>query len=160
MNGAGRGRRGGRRTPAGRSGDADAYAEAVLAVVERIPPGRVMSYGAIAALLAADGGRGAPRRVGAVMARYGSAVCWHRVVRADGRPAPGHEERALALLRAEGTPLRGDRVDMARAAWWPPDPVAPLDAVAPPDPGAVPTRSRTGCPGVATGPHQAAGAER
>ena len=49
------------------------------------------------------------------MARYGDGVPWWRVVRADGRPARGLEEQALARLRAEGTPLRGDRVDLVRA---------------------------------------------
>jgi methylated-DNA-protein-cysteine methyltransferase related protein len=91
------------------------YVEAVLTVVERIPPGRVMTYGAIAEYL----GSGGPRQVGTVMARYGSAVPWHRVVNAAGRVVPGHESEALGRLRAEGTPLRGERVDIATAAWFP-----------------------------------------
>jgi hypothetical protein len=32
---------------------------------------------------------------------------------------PGHEQEALRRLRAEGTPLRGERVDLRTAAWWP-----------------------------------------
>jgi methylated-DNA-protein-cysteine methyltransferase related protein len=93
----------------------DAYIEAVLALVERIPAGRVMSYGAIAEYV----GIGGPRQVGGVMARYGDAVPWHRVVTAAGRVVPGHTAEALRRLRAEGTPLRGEHVDMAAAAWWP-----------------------------------------
>jgi methylated-DNA-protein-cysteine methyltransferase-like protein len=93
------------------------FAEDVLALVERIPAGRVMSYGAIADWL----GKGGPRQVGTVMARYGGAVPWHRVVTAAGRVVPGHEVEALRRLRAEGTPLRGDHVDMTRAAWYPAD---------------------------------------
>lgn len=96
----------------------DDYVEAVLAVVDQIPPGRVMTYGAIAAHL----GHGGPRQVGAVMARYGGSVPWHRVVNATGRVTPGHEVEALRLLRAEGTPLRGrdtPGVDIRAAAWWP-----------------------------------------
>ena len=89
--------------------------EDVLALVERIPPGRVMSYGAIAECL----GYGGPRQVGSVMARYGGAVPWHRVVAANGRVVPGHEHEALRRLRAERTPLRGEKVDMGRAAWHP-----------------------------------------
>ena len=85
--------------------------EAVLAAVDALPPGRVATYGDVAALA----GWGGPRQAGSVMARYGSAVAWWRVVRADGRPAQGHEVEALRRLRAEGVPLRGDRVDMARA---------------------------------------------
>jgi methylated-DNA-protein-cysteine methyltransferase related protein len=91
------------------------YVEAVLSVVELIPPGRVMTYGAIAEYV----GRGGPRQVGTVMARYGGGVPWHRVVTASGRVPPGHEGEALRRLRAEGTPLRGSHVDVAAAAWWP-----------------------------------------
>ncbi len=92
------------------------YVEAVLSAVEQIPPGRVSSYGDIAELV----GSGGPRQVGHIMARYGSAVPWWRVVRADGRPVAGHQEQALALLREELVPLRGDRVDMHRARNRPP----------------------------------------
>ncbi|EST36503.1 hypothetical protein N566_16170, partial [Streptomycetaceae bacterium MP113-05] len=77
------------------------YAERVLDVTERIPPGRVMTYGDIAEWL----GEGGPRQVGRVMALYGGAVPWWRVVRADGRPLPGSELRALGHYRDEGTPL-------------------------------------------------------
>lgn len=93
--------------------------EEVLAVVERIPPGRVMSYGAIADHLAERSGRASARLVGSIMARHGGGVPWHRVVNAAGRLPPGHEARARALLLAEGTPLRGAGVDLSEAAWYP-----------------------------------------
>ncbi|MFC6596038.1 MGMT family protein [Kitasatospora paranensis] len=93
------------------------YAEAVLDLTERIPPGRVMTYGDVAEYL----GRGGPRQVGRVMALYGGGVPWWRVIRSDGRPLPGHEHRALPEYRAEGTPLRtvgGEpRVDVRQARW-------------------------------------------
>lgn len=95
------------------------YVEEVLALVERIPPGRVMSYGAVADALSERSGRASARLVGTIMARYGGGVPWHRVVNSVGRLPPGHEREARARLRAEGTPLRGDRVDMQRAAWYP-----------------------------------------
>ena len=97
------------------------YVEAVLALVERIPAGRVMSYGAIADALADASDRCSPRLVGSIMARSGAAVPWHRVVAADGRPPPGHEVQARERFAAEGTPMRGDKVDMAAAAWYPPE---------------------------------------
>ncbi|GHJ14938.1 MULTISPECIES: MGMT family protein [unclassified Micromonospora] len=97
----------------------DEYIEAVLTLVERIPPGRVMSYGAVADALAERSGRASPRLVGSIMARHGGGVPWHRVVNAAGRLPPGHELQARARLRAEGCPLRGDRVDLAVAAWSP-----------------------------------------
>jgi alkylated DNA nucleotide flippase Atl1 len=87
------------------------YVEQVLTAVESIPPGRACAYSDLAELV----GRGGPRQVGQVMARYGAGVPWWRVVRADGRPARGLEDEALTRLRAEGTPLRGDRVDLGRA---------------------------------------------
>jgi alkylated DNA nucleotide flippase Atl1 len=108
-----------------RERDADAlpeYAERVLDVAERIPPGRVMTYGDVAEWLE----EGGPRQVGRVMALYGGAVPWWRVVRADGTLLPGHELRALAHYRAEGTPLKQagrripghlPRLDMRRARW-------------------------------------------
>ncbi|WP_396448347.1 MGMT family protein, partial [Actinomadura sp.] len=78
----------------------DEYAEAVLDAVERIPPGRVMSYGDVAELV----GSGGPRQVGRVMSLYGGAVPWWRVIRADGSPPRCHEGRAHEHYRAEGTP--------------------------------------------------------
>lgn len=98
------------------------YAERVLEVAELIPPGRVMTYGDVAEWL----GEGGPRQVGRVMALYGGAVPWWRVVRADGVLLSGHELRALDHYREEGTPLREaahsteghlPRLDMARARW-------------------------------------------
>jgi alkylated DNA nucleotide flippase Atl1 len=96
-------------------GELTAFAERVLDVVDRIPPGRVLTYGDVAEYLGEGGARG----VGAVMARHGGAVPWWRVLRADGTPAPGLEERAFARYRAERTPLRrgGTRVDLGRARW-------------------------------------------
>ena len=96
-------------------GDLTPFAESVLGVVDRIPPGKVMTYGDVREWL----GTSSARAVGAVMARYGGETAWHRVVLSTGAPAPGHEAEALRLLRAERTPLNrgGDRVDLARARW-------------------------------------------
>jgi alkylated DNA nucleotide flippase Atl1 len=95
------------------------YVEEVLALVERIPEGRVMSYGAIADALADVSGRNSARQVGTIMARHGGAVPWHRVVTSAGRLPPGNEQEARQRLLADGVPLHGTRVDMARAAWSP-----------------------------------------
>ena len=100
----------------------DEYVEEVLALVERIPAGRVMSYGDIADYLAERSGRASARLVGRIMSLYGAAVPWYRVVNSSGRVAPGHPSEATARLRAEGTPMRNDHVDMRRAAWRPDDP--------------------------------------
>jgi methylated-DNA-protein-cysteine methyltransferase related protein len=95
------------------------YVEEVLALVERIPPGRVMSYGAIAEFLADRSGRSSARLVGTIMARHGGAVPWYRVVNSSGRFPPGHEVEARKRLLAEGGVLKGDRADMAAGSWWP-----------------------------------------
>ena len=91
------------------------FAALVLDVVERVPPGRVLTYGDVAEYL----GEGGPRQVGAVLSRYGSGVPWWRVLRADGTPAPNIAERAFAHYAREGTPLtrRGTRVDLRLARW-------------------------------------------
>jgi alkylated DNA nucleotide flippase Atl1 len=103
----------------------DEYVEEVLSVVERIPPGRVMSYGAIADYLEERSGRWSARLVGNIMARYGDAVPWHRVVTSSGRVVPSHAAEARARLLAEGTPMRNSSVDMPRAAWHPDEPAHP-----------------------------------
>jgi alkylated DNA nucleotide flippase Atl1 len=101
--------------------DPAAYVEAVLAVVESIPPGWVMSYGAIAEYLYDEFGRGSARRVGTIMAQYGGPVPWHRVVNSSGRLPPGHEAKARRRLEAEGVTFRGENVPMSRHAWFPPE---------------------------------------
>ncbi|GAA4967083.1 hypothetical protein GCM10023238_38710 [Streptomyces heliomycini] len=87
------------------------YAERVLEVTELIPPGRVMTYGDVAEWLE----EGGPRQVGRVMALYGGAVPWWRVVRADGVLLPGHELRALGHYRAEGHAPEGGEPGPRRA---------------------------------------------
>jgi alkylated DNA nucleotide flippase Atl1 len=102
-----------------RTYDPQEYVEAVLALVERIPAGRVMAYGAIAECLRDRFDRGSARRVGTIMANWGGGVPWYRVVAGNGRLPPGHEVAARSSLLAEGVTFRGDRVSMADCAWWP-----------------------------------------
>jgi len=84
------------------------FTRQVLDVVDGIPLGSVMTYGEVAERV----GVRAPRAVGAVLARHGGEVAWHRVVYADGRLPPGHEAESGRRLRAEGVQVRGDRVDL------------------------------------------------
>ncbi|MFD1826080.1 MULTISPECIES: MGMT family protein [Mumia] len=98
--------------------DQEAYAEAVLRIAEQVPPGHAVSYGQVAAALE----RGGPRQVGKVMATYGAAVPWWRVIRADGTMAEPMRARARQHYLEEGTPLRSRldeqvRVDMRAAAY-------------------------------------------
>ena len=96
--------------------DQEEYVEAVLSVVERIPTGRVTTYGAIADVI----GVGGPRQVGRVMSTYGGAVPWWRVVRANGSLPDCHMGEARSHHLEEGTPFRpSGAVDMAVALWLP-----------------------------------------
>jgi methylated-DNA-protein-cysteine methyltransferase related protein len=87
---------------------APAFADREARILERIraiPRGFVRTYGDIEPL--------APRMTGRVLATTTERMPWHRVVRADGSVAKG--TRQLQLLRREGVPLIGDRVNLRKA---------------------------------------------
>ena len=86
--------------------------EAVFDVVDRIPPGRVTTYGAIGRLIGIG-----PRRVARALSSGGGAVAWYRVVRADGSAAEPVRVEQLSRLAAEGVPMRGGRVDLQAVGW-------------------------------------------
>ena len=96
----------------------DPLSARVLEVIRRIPAGRVLTYGDVAALAEVDA---TARDVGQVLLRHGEGedVPWWRVLRADGTPPPHLLDRQLGLLRAEGTPLAptGAAVDLHAARW-------------------------------------------
>jgi methylated-DNA-protein-cysteine methyltransferase-like protein len=87
-------------------------ADRILARVRAIPEGFVQTYG--------EFDPEAPRLVGRMLARHHPTgepssyedIPWHRVVRFNGRPPLGAAQ--LALLRKEGVPTNGDRVDLKR----------------------------------------------
>ncbi len=91
----------------------DVQIERVRELVAAIPPGRVATYGDIAAAA----GLSTPRTVGWIMRTDSADLPWHRVLRADGTPAAHLAHRQLARLAAEGCPVRGDRVDLAAARY-------------------------------------------
>ncbi len=86
--------------------------EAVFDAVERIPRGRVSTYGAIGRLVGVG-----PRRVARALSSGGGAVAWYRVVRADGSAAEPVRARQLELLAAEGVPSYNGRVDVSAVGW-------------------------------------------
>lgn len=93
------------------------FTEAVLAFVEGVPTGRVVTYGLIADRLAGVGHRGGARHVGRVMSLEGAAVPWWRVVRADGSLPPHLMVDAQREWAREKTPVKRGRVDVAKAVW-------------------------------------------
>ncbi|HXE58821.1 MAG TPA: MGMT family protein [Gemmatimonadales bacterium] len=110
-----------RRRAADGSGDG-AYAR-IYAVVRRIPPGRVATYGQVAALA---GLPGRARQVGYALHALPphSRVPWHRVVNAQGRISrrarPGDELTQRLLLEREGVRFdAGSRLALAHYGWRP-----------------------------------------
>jgi methylated-DNA-protein-cysteine methyltransferase related protein len=92
-------------------------------VVERIPPGRVATYGQVAALA---GLPGRARQVGYALHALPerSAVPWHRVINARGevspRTEPGWEGYQRHLLEEEDVVFDAHgRVDLDRFGWEP-----------------------------------------
>lgn len=100
--------------------DRAARRAAILAVVRRIPAGRVCSYGQVARL--AGLGRGA-REVGRVLGDLpaGSDVPWHRVlnVRGEIHRSPDSEagRAQIEQLREEGVVVMSGRVRMREFGW-------------------------------------------
>ena len=92
----------------------------VLMVVRRIPPGKVATYGDVAALA---GRPRAARAVGNVMRTCSRPdVPCHRVIAAGGRLGGygGSEALKRALLAAEGVRVAGSKVrELDRIRWKP-----------------------------------------
>ena len=117
-----RARERGRKKPAEKSGGLEAFFRDVYRLVRRVPRGKVVTYGQVAALL------GFPRRsraVGKALSTLTEAdverVPWQRVVNASGgvsSRAGYHAEAQRELLEREGVAFdRGGKVDMERARW-------------------------------------------
>jgi alkylated DNA nucleotide flippase Atl1 len=95
------------------SNDDASLAHRILACVEAIPPGRVMTYGDVAEYVGAS----SPRTVGRVLALDDGSVPWHRVLRSDGSLADHLYPEQRQRLLAEGVSFRGRRVDVAAHRW-------------------------------------------
>jgi methylated-DNA-protein-cysteine methyltransferase-like protein len=108
--------------------DAPNFYEKVYKVVRCIPPGKVSSYGRIAAML---GHPNAARAVGYALSAlrnpnegdYTSAnVPWQRVVNSQGRISIRHREqtanRQAKILRTEGVKVdENGRIDLTSHLW-------------------------------------------
>jgi methylated-DNA-protein-cysteine methyltransferase-like protein len=103
--------------------DAPLY-ERIYAIVRLIPPGKVLTYGQVAAMV----GRCTPRMVGYAMAAlsFDSDVPWQRVINRQGKVSPRSGGPGATwqqqLLLAEGVAFdAAQRVDFAEAGWLGPD---------------------------------------
>ena len=101
----------------------DDFFERVYAVVRLIPPGRVTSYGAIAAYL---GAKKSSRMVGWAMnaAHKYNDIPAHRVVNRNGMlTGKMHFKTAtemLSLLESEHTSVVNDRISEFKSKFWDP----------------------------------------
>src|ERR1700710_2721690 len=96
------------------------FRQRVETLVARIPKGRVMTYGQLAALC---GNARAARIVGGI-AHFGDPdLPWQRVVNKQGGLAsgyPGDRRGHRAALEAEGYEVSDDyKVDVKKLLWWP-----------------------------------------
>lgn len=89
-------------------------AQRMLDVVAQIPPGKVATYGDVAA----RAGSRSPRLAGFVLAQLSDEdTPWHRVLRASGVPVPHLAAEQLGRLRAEGVTSHDGRVDLRKFRW-------------------------------------------
>jgi methylated-DNA-protein-cysteine methyltransferase-like protein len=97
----------------------------VLELVQRIPRGRVMTYGQISTVL---GGRLSPRAVGWMLHRCPDGTPWQRVVNASGGCSTDRLPDVpmglqQSLLEAEGVEFRANgTLDLEVYRWWPEGP--------------------------------------
>ncbi|MCX5662642.1 MAG: MGMT family protein [Planctomycetota bacterium] len=100
---------------AGEIRDGMSFNQKVWALTARIPHGKVTTYRALAEKL----GTKAYRAVGNALNRnpYAPHVPCHRVVGADGSLTGFFHglDRKRKMLRGEGVPMKGGRVDLAKA---------------------------------------------
>ncbi|WP_104482778.1 MGMT family protein [Actinokineospora auranticolor] len=87
--------------------------EKVRQAIQAIPHGRVATYGDIADLTRAP----SPRLIGKILSEDGHDLPWHRVLRANGTPAPHLAREQLERLRAEGVLTEGEKVDLRAYRW-------------------------------------------
>jgi methylated-DNA-protein-cysteine methyltransferase-like protein len=92
----------------------------VYRFVQRIPRGRVLTYGALARALRLPGGA---RTAGRAMAATpsGKGIPWHRVLGAHGKLLIREPYSSLQrkLLESEGVTMLESRVDLRRHLWNP-----------------------------------------
>jgi methylated-DNA-protein-cysteine methyltransferase-like protein len=111
-----------RKTPARKTSGLEEFFRQVYRLVRRVPRGKVVTYGQVAALL---GHPRRPRAVGKALSvipeSLADRVPWQRVVNASGGVSSRggyHAEAQRELLEREGVAFdRRGKVDLERARW-------------------------------------------
>ena len=113
--------------------DPQGYNALVWEIVGQIPPGKVSTYGQIAAMIPQPSGMDtrryasfSPRWVGGAMAACPEGIPWQRVINSQGkvslRPGGG-AQRQRQMLEAEGVEFdERERVNLKRFGWNGPAP--------------------------------------
>ncbi|HEX7018190.1 MAG TPA: MGMT family protein [Patescibacteria group bacterium] len=96
------------------------FTDKVYTLIRQIPPGKVATYGQVAALV---GSKGAARAVGMCMKTNPDAprTPCHRIVASDGSLHGYSGGDGLptkkALLLKEGVKFKGEKVDLSQSLW-------------------------------------------
>jgi len=113
--------------------DVASFRAQVYLIVRQVPPGRVTTYGQVAAMIAAPAGVDPPKYqriraqwAGRAMRHAPADVPWQRVINSQGRISLPAASRPAAIqhmrLEAEGIEFdRVGRVDLRRFGWLGPD---------------------------------------
>ncbi len=100
------------------------FNELALAIVKKIPRGKVLTYGQVAAIA---GSPRASRIVGGILFRLGphSKIPWHRVINRSGGVSTyriGFGEKQKGLLMAEGFKFsKSDKIELKKYQWMIPE---------------------------------------
>jgi methylated-DNA-protein-cysteine methyltransferase-like protein len=97
----------------------ESLTDLIYDLVRQIPPGRVTSYGAIAAVLNLPN----PRMVGRAMRSVddkGKAIPAQRVVNSTGHLSGDHQAYRKKLLEKEGVKIKGEKIIDFKNLFWDP----------------------------------------
>ena len=109
--------------------DIASFRTKVYQIVQQVPPGRVTTYGQVAAMIPPPAGIDPPeyiriraRWVGRAMRHAPEGLPWQRVINSRGKISLPAESRAAAIqrmrLEAEGIEFdRNGRMDLSRFGW-------------------------------------------
>jgi len=90
-----------------------------IALVAKIPTGKVISYGQVANLISAEG---CARHVSYILSSSSKKhnLPWHRVISSTGKVSP-HKgfHKQLLLLKKEGVVLQKNKIDFDKFGWKP-----------------------------------------
>src|SRR5690625_2120766 len=97
------------------------FTEKVIAILKKVPHGKVATYGQIARLA---GNRRAARQIARILYSMSKnhQLPWHRIINAQGKIVSPKVESQINLLLAEGIAVNeNNRVDLKIHQWQPDD---------------------------------------